>query len=448
MNIKSVMRRYTSNEAGQVAVITAIVALPLLLGVSVAVDSHRIGLERAKLQSALDNAALAAITDQTLTSAERSEHATERFWANMSGEQNVEFSVVESDDQLIEISAEMAVSTLFSGIVGRETVSFKADSAAEITKGRTVCMLALDPDSARSFEVSHGAALAADCSVQVNSRHQSAAVVDHGGVTSAHSFCVAGGATGEYEPFVNTECATLGDPYTHLEMEVTSEPCIDEDELRELMNDWRSERDAVENHVIEEDRRTALARAEGRVWYPTYFEKARLKPGNYCRGLSLSAKEFILEPGEYHIGGSGIYFGWGTELIGEDVTFVLRDKARVEVADGSILNIKAPNTGPYAGLVIAQNIENKSMADPRYPNVESIIRDGSKLDLIGTVYLPSHKIRFLGGSLSKTHAPATAFIAHQISVNDGALISVSADHVSAGSVPIEPRSDDGARLVK
>jgi len=125
MNIKSVMRRYTSNEAGQVAVITAIVALPLLLGVSVAVDSHRIGLERAKLQSALDNAALAAITDQTLTSAERSEHATERFWANMSGEQNVEFSVVESDDQLIEISAEMAVSTLFSGIVGRETVSFR-----------------------------------------------------------------------------------------------------------------------------------------------------------------------------------------------------------------------------------------------------------------------------------------------------------------------------------
>ena len=100
------------------------------------------------------------------------------------------------------------------------------------------------------------------------------------------------------------------------------------------------------------------------------------------------------------------------------------------------------------GLVIVQNLKNKSIFDQTYPNIKTVIISGAKLDLLGTIYLPSHKVQFLGGSLSKTHAPATSFIAHQISIDDGANITVSADHVAAGTIPIQPRSDEGVRLVK
>ena len=184
------------------------------------------------------------------------------------------------------------------------------------------------------------------------------------------------------------------------------------------------------------------------MWYPTYFEKLHLSPCNYCGGLFMEGKEFILDPGVYHITGGPLVFGLGTELIGEGVTFVLHDDENVEIRDGSILNIKGPKEGPMKGLVIAQEMGNKTLSSPKYPDTTSTITDGAKLNLLGTVYLPSHKIEFLGGSLSKTRAPATSFIAHQISISDGADIYVATDHVSADIPPILPRSDDGARLVK
>lgn len=446
------MKRYVSNDRGQVAAITAIAALPLILGVSVAVDSHRVGLERTKLQSALDSAALAAVTDQTFTPAERSAHAGQRFWSNMSGEENVIFDVVSSDGQKIEIKAEMEIPTLFAGIIGRDSVAFKATSAAEVTKGKTVCMMALDPDSPKSFEMDFGGHLDANCAVQVNSVDDAAAFVQGGSVAKAQSFCVGGGASGDFEPFVNTECGILVDPYENLEIQATTEPCISETDLTALLDDWRSTRDAVDNHNLSQDEAVAEAQRNGFKYTPTYYETFHLQPGNYCSGLSLVGKELTLDPGEYHIGGDGVILTLGTQLTsdptGEGVTFILYDDAKLEIENGSELNIKAPTSGPLEGLLFAQHLDNKSIYNPTFPNAVSTITSGSQLQFLGTVYLPSHRIEFVHGSGSVTHAPATSFIAHQIKITDDAHIVVSVDHVSAGISPIEPRSDDSARLVK
>ena len=246
---------------------------------------------------------------------------------------------------------------------------------------------------------------------------------------------------------MNTQCSVVGDPYKSIEV---PEPgaCIDRAALEAKLLDWRASRDAIEHHEIDENKRWADARAAGQVWYPTYFEKLHLSPGNYCGGLFLEGKEFILDPGVYNITGGSLVFGLGTELTGEGVTFVLNDEAGLEIRDGSILNIKGPADGPMKGLIIAQDMGNKMLDSPTYPDATSTITDGAILNLLGTVYLPTHKIEFLGGSLSKTRAPATSFIAHQISIRDGADIGVSADHILADIPPILPRSDDGARLVQ
>lgn len=443
---KSMMKRYASNESGQVAVIAAIVALPLLLGVSVAVDSHRIGLERSKLQSALDGAALAAVADQTLTADERSKVADLRFWANMSGEKNVQFNVISSDGQKIEIEAEMEISTLFAGIIGRDTVDFKASAGAEITQGKTVCMMALDPDSALSFQMNFGGILDANCSVQVNSLSARAADVQGGSIAKAESFCVGGGAVGEYDPFVNTECAILADPYENLEIPATTEPCVNQEDLDALLSDWKSNYDAVDVHNDNNEATVAYAELHGFTFTPVYYEKYHLQPGNYCNGLLLSGKELILDPGEYHITGGDLTLLAKTVLTGEGVTFILYDDVKLDMLDGSELNIKAPISGPLDGLLFAQHLDNRSIYNPTFPNATSKISSGSHLNLLGTVYLPSHKIEFIQGTAAVTHAPATSFIAHQLMITDAANISVSTDHVAAGISPIEPRSDDGVRL--
>ena len=220
-------RRFLIDESGQVAVITAISAIPLLLGVSLAIDSHVTDRSRVRIQAALDNAAIAAISNQTITVAERTDNAETRFLANMSEGEQVNFRA-KSSERRIDVEGSIVVDRLLGGIIGKDTVQINASSAAEVVKGSTVCMLALDPNSNRSFEVTTGAKLQANCAVQVNSVEKQASVVDHGGEASAESFCIGGGAFGEHKPFVNTECSTLDDPYKFMEIDAPSEPCKDQ----------------------------------------------------------------------------------------------------------------------------------------------------------------------------------------------------------------------------
>ena len=134
--------------------------------------------------------------------------------------------------------------------------------------------------------------------------------------------------------------------------------------------------------------------------------------------------------------------------MGKGVTFVMHGETNLKISNGSLLNIKAPLSGPMRGLVISQELGNKPMNSPKYPDVTTKLTSGGVLNLLGTVYLPTHRIEFSGGSISETRAPATSFIAHQISIGDGANIAVAVDHVKAEIPPILPRSDDGARLVR
>ena len=441
-------RKYRDDQNGHFALWTAVMALPMSLGISIVFDMQNLENQRTELKSALDSAALAAITHQTLTPSERAKYAKERFWLNLGKTSNTKVNVPISENYRVQIDGKIKVPTLMSSVIGKDFINIEASAETELTKGATVCMLALDPDASRSFEVTEGAVLdASTCSIQVNSIHPQASVVDLGGVAKAQQFCIAGGAVGDYAPYANTQCSLLKNPYENIEFAAPGS-CVNETALAEVMAHWTSERDAVENHEILENQRWADAEAQGLQWWPTYFEKNTLSPGNYCNGLFLEGKEFILEPGVYHIQNGSLVFGLGTELIGEGVTFVLHENVDMEIRDGSILNIKAPIAGPYAGLVFAQDIGSKPIQSTLYPDTKSVITSGAMLNLLGTVYLPTHKIEFMGGSLAETRAPATSFISHQISIRDGADLEIAVDHISSGIPPIVPRSDDGARLVR
>jgi len=96
-----------------------------------------------------------------------------------------------------------------------------------------------------------------------------------------------------------------------------------------------------------------------------------------------------VDPDIYHITSGPLIFGLGTELIGKGVTFVLHNDAKLEIRDRSILDIKGPADGPVKGLVITQELGSKPLQSPQYPNVTSTITDGAKLDVLGTIYLPT-----------------------------------------------------------
>ena len=420
-HLKITVSAFKDNADGQIAVWFAILALPILAFTTFALDYTAAEKERVLLSSALDDAALAAVTRQNITNSERSQYAKNYFQQNTGNRSDINFNVIEASAQRVELKASLSVPTTISASLGKTDIQISESSVSELTYGDVICMLALDANGARSFEVTGGARMMAqDCSVQVNSKHKQAAIIDHGGVAEAKDFCVAGGAIGKFTPHINTECSIIPDPYLYIKPP-KPEACMDKREVEAKLESKKSQ----------------------------FGQGIEFSPGTYCSGLRLRGQNVKFLPGTYVIKDGPLLFDYGSKVSAEGVTFILSgEKSRLQVAFGSSLTITAPTKGPLAGLAFFQDRSKIISAPKNFPTAESIIRSGGNVSIIGTTYLPTQKISFRGGSISRTQAPATSFIAHQISIGDGSRISVAADHQAAGLPPILPRSDEGARLAR
>ena len=446
--IKTSLNRYKKNTKGQFSVVFALLALPLMAVTTLALDHSFAYKEKLKLSNALDDTALASVLDQTLTESERAKYATNYFWSFFGDSKDIKFEVLDSGSDRVSLVAKAIVPTSVSAIFGKDNIVVTENAAAEITHGSVVCMLALDPDGERSFEVTNGAKFSANtCSVQVNSTHKEAAIVRDGSTATAKDFCISGGV-GQVEgfgdqdkfiPFANTECGTIADPYQYHRIPAP-DVCIDDKEVSAILNHWHS---GIFEPFEYEDYSSGSAqtiRVEGGV---------TLQPGTYCGGLTLVGKNVRFAPGEYIMKDGHLFFGAGTRAVGEDVAFVFAGKKSVlTITDGSDVTLSAPERGDLKGLVFAQHVETQLGKEAALPTGTSVISAGGNLHLVGTAYLPEQKVTFQGGSISEAQAPATSFIAYQLLFNDGAQISVAVDHQQAGLPPILPRSDESARLVE
>jgi hypothetical protein len=412
---------YKGSETGHVAVFFALLALPLLIISGVAIDMQSSNSERVRLSSALDSAALAAVTNQGLNDQERSAYAKKVFWDNIREEgQSIDLTVLESKDARVALKATADIPMTFGILDDDGKISITEHAAAELTYGDVVCMLALAPKGERAFEVTGGARLKAPkCSIQVNSIDVRAAVIDHGGEALAQNFCVSGGAKGAFDPFVNTECRPLADPFLEKRYE-KADRCVDKNKLNQKLSSWQAESIGV-----------------------------TLYPGTYCDGLYLYNKNVTFSPGVYVMKDGPFILDHGTNVHAEDVTVVLQgEKAVFKVNEGTKGYFKAPATGQFAGLAFFQDTHTGSKNFKTLPTGEMSIARGSNITVVGIVYLPEQKLAFRGGSLLKNQAPATSFIGYQISIGDGSNVQVSVDHAAAGIPPIEPRTDESARLTR
>lgn len=418
MNLKRLSAFHRSDD-GHVAVLFALLAIPLLVLSGAAIDMNKTNSERARLSAALDSAALSAVMNQNLDEEARKAYAAEMFWNNVDTSiSDIKLNVLESREARVSLEATADINKTFGLLDKDGKYSILENATAELTYGDVVCMLALDPEGERAFEITGGAKLKApSCSVQVNSTNSRAAVIDHGGEAIAQNFCVSGGASGEFDPFVNTECGSIPDPFVARRHQVTP-PCVDAVALERKLATWQAE-------------------SVGVIVYP----------GTYCGGLNLYKKNVTFAPGTYIIKDGPFVLDYGTRAHAEGVTFVLQGvDAIFRANEGSRAYFKAPETGEYAGLAFFQDTYTDAKNFKSLPTGESTIVRGSNITVVGIVYLPEQKLAFRGGSLLENQAPATSFIGYQISIGDGSDVQVSVDHNAAGIPPIEPRTDESVRL--
>ncbi len=437
-------RRFARETSGQFALITAILAIPILIGVGYSIDMTRMTHQKSALSAAIDAAALAAVMPAHLTDDERRAYAEDVFYQNYSAAAEVDLQI-SADREKVEIVADSAVPTLFSGILGRDFSAVREDSAAIVTREDVVCVLALDTSAAHSITFEGSARFnSPNCSVQANSSHPNALWSRVPNPPIAKSFCSTGGSQGSFFPYVKHNCSPIADPYAHLEVPPPAEGCDERENVTIIGANGRS-RETVRESELQES-------ADGEAVIPDY---ATLRPGIYCKGLRIDGANVKLEPGVYHIW-RDLEFTQFASVEGDGVTFLLKgDGNRVLIENGARVKLRAPSEGLTKGLVfwqahldIRKYLRGRKTPKPPGQTAVSEINSGGGLEIIGTAYFPNHELLITSNNAVAANAPATSFIAHRLTFADRANISIDVDHVRGGIPPLQPRSDEGARLIK
>ena len=462
----------------------AILAVPMLLGVSIVLDMQKTTAEKANIKNALDTAVLAAVSDNSLSIGEKRVYAREVFQENYRGDADVKFDI-KPEDGRVEMTVFGQVDTSLGMMVGREAMDITSTSIAVMDRANTICVMSLAPDISESIRFLENAEFSAPtCSVQANSDHPTAVVSRTTETPSAKSFCSVGGAAGMFDPYIRSQCTEIGDPYADKTAPVPG-PCMAANIFNRVhVDDLGSAPPGSHNHTHRHgpDGNHSHAHLANNTHHhvnvpmprlielgvnQTTFNRLKddyddrilsveesqnytghslvLQPGTYCGGLTVDGVDVEFLPGTYIMLNGPLTFKNRASAVADGVTFVMDGYNSVlTVETGSEVFVKAPRRGEMAGLAFYQ--VRKTLSGT-YPDGINLIHSGGSLNVVGTLYFPTQAVDIFGDSELGAEAPATSFIAYQITFADDMEAEVRVDNGSAGLPAMLPTSDDGARLV-
>jgi hypothetical protein len=130
------------------------------------------------------------------------------------------------------------------------------------------------------------------------------------------------------------------------------------------------------------------------------------------------------------ISGGPLQLGPGSSLVGEGVTFRFTDeKSTFAFGLGSIVRLSAPAGGPMAGFLFYQDPGIKKELD-------FIIATDLATELLGTIYLPSGRLKVDVIGIVAADSAYTVVVAKRIDVK-GANLVINSDY-GATDVPVPP----------
>lgn len=441
------LRNLLRDESGHFAVITALIGVPLVVAIGLAVDTSNSFAYKDHVKTALDTASLAAVIPANLSDEERKAYAKKVFNENYSGHKDTDIIIdVTATRERVDMTAKAELPTYLGGIVGHEDFTIGAESAAVLTRSDVICLFALDPTGERTIEITDSAQFTAPaCSVQSNSTHLQALYSDTLTPPKAKSFCSSGGSFGDYYPYVKNNCTPVEDPFANLQIPVAGKSC---DSSRQVVM-WGENALGAGSAFLESE---LASTEEGDSIIPDF---SIMSPGIYCRGIQINGANVRLEPGVYHVWGD-LEFTQNAGVIGDGVTFILKGtENRLLINEGAEVSLRAPETGLTKGLVFWQKylkfrpyLRGEIPDSPNKVIATSEISSGGGLKIIGTAYLPDHELIISSANSIASQSPATSFIGRRIKLEGKANLHLRVDHQEGGVPPILPRSDDSARLVK
>src|SRR5947208_13535926 len=227
--LSHLLREFARSRDGNLAIIFALLAIPLIGGIGTAVDLSKASDVKTQLQNSLDAAVLAGVTQ---AAGQQVSTATAVF----NGDYVAKYaatatpSFTQNADTSLSGTARAVVDMSFLSMLGISSVQVTATATAMAGPQATskVCILLVNQLDYQALLVNSGAQLnAPTCEVHVASTQNPAAIFNT--TLNVKRVCIKGSTiikNGGANPPAVTSCATISDPFAGKLPSVTAGTCI------------------------------------------------------------------------------------------------------------------------------------------------------------------------------------------------------------------------------
>lgn len=393
-------------KRGGFVLFTLVIAAAVILEfLGLAVDVGYLQLIKGRMQTAADAAAIGGVQENKLNgsanvvSAARADAASNGF---LNGTNAVSVTVnspplsgyYTGNSTAVEVIITQNVNVLFMSLLGFASLPVTARSVAYQPSGSN-CVYALDPSASGAFTVANGINASLGCGLFIESNSASALTASGAAVLNASAVGVVGGAqitnSAVVSPAPATHLAPQSDPLSYL-----SPPSVG-----------------------------ACTQTNFSIASTT---AKTIDPGVYCNGISAShASALTMNRGTYIMLGGGFNVIGDATATGTGVTIYLTGNstysyAPVNIANGVSVQLSAPTTGTYAGILFYQD---PGIASP----AASYFRGGATASFSGALYFPTSQLNYTNGIA----ANYTILVAKTIAFTGGASVNADYSSLPAGS---------------
>lgn len=397
-HIVRLAQRSLRNREGSTAILFALALPVLLMATASAVDVGMGVRQKARLQSVVDAAALAAARELSMSNSKTDNVSSvvQALAANYSKASYLESNdptpvlstTVSTSPLQVKVTAEQPFVAFFGNTLGLVSRDFTASATAQVIGKPNICVLVLDPSANGALSLEQSANVTGkDCAVYSNSTHNTGILAKGMASLTAMTICSAGGVQGggaNFDPPPYFDCPTFDDPLAS-----RPEPSV------------------------------------GHCFDPGVTEiktSGTLMPGTYC-GLTIANGAVVeFSPGVYTIKDAPLIVKDGAQINGKGVGFFLTGAgAHVDFEADSGISLEAPTSGPMTGLLLFAARSSTS------GNQHKIFSENAQ-NMVGTIYLPSGELRVDGAASIGSQAAYTAIVANRVQLYGGPHIVLNTNY--------------------
>jgi hypothetical protein len=414
--MRTMKRRHSrpATEKGAVLALVAVTLVTLLGFGTLAVDFGNYYHERRQMQTSADAAALAgaaelrrgattAITDAALAAAGQNGFVHGRGTTAVTVTHPPATGPYMGDARYVEVVVRQVSPSILGRVVGLDSMAIGTRAVAGAAGEHKDCIYVLHPTAEGALGLNSSSGLITNCGVRVNSTHaramwlQSSARIDAASIGISGSYATPSQSQVKQTPRTGVPRAL--DPLAHVAPPAFG-ACTRTTQL-----------------VLERN--------------------SSLTPGVYCGGIRLKNDAHLsLAPGVYVLRGGGLVLEGATRVSGTGVTLYNTTRVGstttydpIVLQSSSSVDLRAPTTGPLAGIVIFGDRK----ATSGLPNV---LEGGTNSRLEGAIYLPSQTLRLdSSATAAATYSPV---VVNRLQMESSTVARINANYSSlSGGSPLK-----------